>query len=98
MRGVLRCAAAACTAVIAVGCSADTNRPTAEIVDSAGTRIVTYDLTNVAVPIYRVLADNDLAIGEQDGAPEYTFSRIVDLSISADARSWCQTRWRWNSA
>ncbi len=82
MRGVLRGAAAACMVVATSGCAGDASRPTAEIVDSAGTRIVTYDLSNVTVPTYRILSDHDLEIGEQDGAPEYTFSRIADLAVA----------------
>ena len=82
MRGAIRRSAAACIVVAAIGCAGDANRPTAEIVDSAGTRIVTYDLSNVIVPTYRILLGHDLEIGEQDGAPEYTFSRIADLAVA----------------
>jgi 6-bladed beta-propeller len=68
----------------ASACDTAAPRPTAEVVDSAGTRIVRYDLTDVSVPVYRVLAEHDLEIGTLDGDPEYAFSRITDLVLSAD--------------
>ena len=86
MREALRRSAAACIVAATAGCAGDASRPTAEIVDSAGTRIVTYDLSNVTVPTYRFLSDHDLEIGERDGAPEYTFSRIADLAVAEDGR------------
>lgn len=86
MREALRRSAAACIVAATAGCAGDASRPTAEIVDSAGTRFVTYDLSNVTVPTYRFLSDHDLEIGERDGAPEYTFSRIADLAVAEDGR------------
>ena len=58
--------------------------PRAGIVDSAGVRLITYDLTDVSVPTHRIVAGHDLQIGETDGAPEYTFSRIADLALASD--------------
>ena len=67
------------------GCSGSVGgAPTAEVVDSAGVRIVTYDLTDVTVRTYRIVAEHDLQIGVLDGAPEYTFSRIPDLAVARD--------------
>jgi hypothetical protein len=58
--------------------------PTAEVADSAGIRIVTYDLTGRAAPTYRTVAEQDLEIGTRDGALEYTFSRIASLAVMED--------------
>jgi hypothetical protein len=58
--------------------------PTAQVLDSAGVRIVTYDLTDLTVPTYRVIVEHDLEIGVQDGAPEYSFSRIPGLAVTRD--------------
>ena len=88
MRGVARWVATAVIAVgtvVAAGCSGDAgSAPRAEVIDSAGVRIVTYDLTDVTVPTYRIVAEHDLHIGVLDGAPEYTFSRIPDLAVARD--------------
>jgi hypothetical protein len=77
-------------AVVAVtltgGCSeSKSSRPEAQVIDSAGLRVVTYDLTEVATPVYRRVGDPDLQIGVVDGAPEYSFSRIVDVALVNDS-------------
>ncbi len=85
MRGAARWVTTATVAVVTGGCSGDAgSAPTAQVLDSAGIRIVTYDLTDVTVPTYRIVAEHDLHIGVLDGAPEYTFSRIPDLAIARD--------------
>jgi hypothetical protein len=76
------------TAVIVMacgGCATETpDLPTAAVADSAGVRILTYDLTDVTPPTYRVLGPPDLEIGVVDGPPAYTFSRIHDLAVTQD--------------
>ena len=68
-----------------LGCSGDSDAgPMAEVVDSAGARIVTYDLSDVSVPTYWTVGEHDLEIGVADGAGEYTFSRISDVGLSHD--------------
>jgi hypothetical protein len=88
MRGVVRWVGrATVTAVIAVavGCAGDApDAFVATVTDSAGVRIVTHDLTGVTVPTYRTVSEHDLEIGVQEGAPEYSFSRIPDLAIAPD--------------
>lgn len=76
----------AATAVLgAVGCSGRSDRmPAAEVVDSAGMRVITYELAGVEVPTHRFVAEHDLQIGEIEGDPEYTFSRIADLGVASD--------------
>ncbi len=64
------------------GCSStEMSVPQALVVDSAGLRIVTYDLSGVTPPRYRVVGEHDLQIGVVDGTSEYAFSRIVDLAV-----------------
>jgi hypothetical protein len=75
---------AVAVACVAGACSGDGRIPTAEVIDSAGVRIVSYDLTEVPIPTYRTLAPHDLEIGTLDGAPEYTFSSIPDLALTGD--------------
>lgn len=58
--------------------------PTAEVADSAGVRVVTWDLTTSDAPVYRVLGSPDLRIGVIEGAAEYSLSRIVDLVVLRD--------------
>ena len=57
--------------------------PSADVVDSAGTRIVTYDVTRASLPVHLWLAEHDLEIGTLDGAAEYAFSGITDLALSS---------------
>jgi hypothetical protein len=67
------------------GCIGGANSPpTAEVSDSAGIRIVAYDLTREVLPTYRIVAEHDLEIGTRDGALEYTFSRIPSLAVMQD--------------
>lgn len=76
-------AIAAAVATTGWGCSEGSGRiPLATVTDSAGVRVVTYDLTGVTVPTYVLLAEYDLQIGLQDGAPEYTFSSVPDLDVA----------------
>jgi len=85
MRGAARWAVPAFAAVVAGACSGDqAEGPTAEALDSAGVRIVTYELKDVQIPTYRVAAEHDLEIGVRDGAPEYSFSRIPGLAVTRD--------------
>lgn len=58
--------------------------PAAEVTDSAGVRIVTYDLTDAAPPTYRALGEPDLDIGTVDGPVEYAFSRIDGVAVADD--------------
>lgn len=62
------------TGFVVAACSGDAPVPSAEVVDSAGVRIVSFDLTDVPVPTYRIVTPHDLEVGALDGAPEYTFS------------------------
>ena len=85
MRGAARWVTTATVVAVTAGCSGGGgSAPTAQVLDSAGIRIVTYDLTDVTVPTYRSVAEHDLQIGVLDGAPEYTFSRIPDLAVTGD--------------
>lgn len=56
------------------------------MVDSAGIRIVTWDLTTAEAPVHRLVGDPDLQIGVVEGDEEYSFSRIVDLTVLPDDR------------
>lgn len=69
----------------ALACSgSDVEGPRAQVSDSAAVRIVSYDLTGAAIPVYRTVRDHGLEIGAVEGAAEYTFSRIVDLWLTPD--------------
>ena len=65
-------------------CGAEPGPETAVVVDSAGVRLIGYDLPDRAVPVFRVLGPFDLELGATDGPPEYTFSRIAALAIADD--------------
>jgi len=66
-------------------CAVDTSLlPRAEVSDSAGVRLVSYDLSGIEVPTYRSLGSHDLEIGALDGPPEYTLSAVVDLALMHD--------------
>lgn len=68
-----------------VGCApSGANGPAAEVTDSSGVRIVTYDLTAVEAPALGAVGDHDLEIGVLEGPREYAFSRIVDLALLSD--------------
>src|SRR5688572_14367050 len=83
-RRAARLVALAAASVVAA-CSGPRDRaPAAEVTDSAGVRILTYELTDQVVPIHRVVAEHDVEIGVLDGAREYTFSRITDLAVTDD--------------
>lgn len=58
--------------------------PTSVVTDSAGVRVVTWELGGVDAPSYRHLGEPDLRIGVVEGDPEYAFSRIVDLLVLPD--------------
>lgn len=67
------------------GCVADPNpMPQAEVTDSAGIRIIAYDLTGADVPVHRELGAHDLEIGQLNGPPEYALSRIIDVAVLDD--------------
>lgn len=83
-RGPVTVGLAAALLAISTGCRGTVDQPMAEMVDSAGVRVVSYDLTGVAVPTYRTLGPRDLEIGVQDGPPEYTFSRVADVAVGED--------------
>jgi hypothetical protein len=74
------------TALLAAGLSgcagANDRGPAAEVTDSAGIRIVTYDLAGITVPTYRTVTEHDLEIGALDGAPEYAFSRVATVAVT----------------
>lgn len=72
------------SAVCAGGCSSADRAPVAEVVDSAGVRLLTYELSRVEVPPHRLVGAYDLEIGVVDGDPEYAFSQIVDLALPDD--------------
>ena len=73
-------------ATFGCGCSgSESNGPEAQVIDSAGFRVVSYDLTEVEAPLYRLVGDPDLEIGVVDGPPEYAFSRIVDVELLRDS-------------
>ena len=85
MRGGVLWTTTAAVAMVWIGCSPDVaSGPTAEVVDNAGVRIVTYDLTGVAVAPYASVGGHDLEIGVLDGAAEYTFSSVIDVRTSDD--------------
>lgn len=72
-------------AALAVGCAGDASTgPTASVSDSAGVRIVSYDLTDAAVDPYARVGDHVLEIGVMDGSPDYTFSGILDVRTRQD--------------
>jgi hypothetical protein len=76
---------AAAVLVVSAGCRG--NRYSAilgEVFDSAGVRVVRYDLTGVSIPTYGVLGARDLDLGAQNGPPEYTFSRVTNLAVAED--------------
>lgn len=81
----IRLVAMALIGGLTAGCDSDSGAvPLAQIVDSAGTRIVSYDLTTTSAPTFRVVGEADLEIGAQSGAAEYSFSRIADLAVTSD--------------
>lgn len=68
--------------VFALGCSeTQGGGPKAQVVDSAGVRTITYDLTGVGPSVYRSLGEHDLEIGVVEGTTEYAFSRIIDVAV-----------------
>jgi hypothetical protein len=72
-------------ALMSAACSeSDVIGPEAEVVDSAGVRIMTYDLREVDVPVAWTVGPHDLEIGQVEGAPENTFSRIAGLATTSD--------------
>ena len=72
-------------AALAGGCAEGVNTgPMASVVDSAGVRVVSYDLTNTAVDPYATVGDHDLEIGVLDGNPAYTFTGILDVRTRHD--------------
>lgn len=69
----------------ALGCSETrAGGPQAQVVDSAGVRTITYDLTAVEPPVYRSVGEHDLEIGVIEGTTEYAFSRILDVAVVGD--------------
>jgi hypothetical protein len=75
---------AACLAVpLSFGCTdSGLSGARAQVEDSAGVRILTYDLSGVETPVYRIVGSPDLALGVVDGAVEYTFARIADINVT----------------
>lgn len=81
----IRIVAVALICGMATGCDSDSGRvPLAQVVDSAGVRVLSYDLTATSVPAFRVVGEADLEIGVRSGAPEYSFSRVADLTVTSD--------------
>jgi 6-bladed beta-propeller len=71
--------------VIAVACTGgDTVMPGAQVADSAGVPILTWDVAASPAPVHRVVGELDLQIGAVDGSPETSFSRIADLAVAGD--------------
>jgi len=71
--------------VAASACSGgQRDAPRAAVVDSAGVHVLTYDLTDVTPPVYRVLGEPDLEIGTLDGPAEYTLSAVQDVAVADD--------------
>ena len=67
----------------AAACAGEAADPLSPVVtDSAGISVVTYELAEVAVPVLASLGEHDLQLGVQNGALEYTFSRIPDLGVA----------------
>ncbi|MEM7414152.1 MAG: 6-bladed beta-propeller [Gemmatimonadota bacterium] len=58
--------------------------PFATTIDSAGTRIVSYDLSGVDVQSWRDVGEPDLHIGVVDGAAAYSFSVVGDVVVADD--------------
>ena len=57
--------------VIAVACTGgDTVMPGAQVADSAGVPILTWDIATSPAPVHRVVKQLDLQIGAVDGSPE----------------------------
>lgn len=81
-----RASGAAAVALLAtLGCSSDAaDVPSAELADSAGVRMITYDLAGAHLPVYRIVGEHDLQIGAMDGTSAHTFSRVDDLAVSDD--------------
>lgn len=70
-----------------VGCAgAGGGGPTGVVTDSAGIRIVKYDLQRGAIPVHRLVGEIEQEIGLVEGPPEYTFSTVTDLAMAADGR------------
>lgn len=85
MKGREALATLVAVATVSAGCSRDAAVvPIGEAFDSAGIRIVTYDLTDIAVAPYASVGEYDLEIGAFMGVADYSFSRIIDLRISHD--------------
>jgi 6-bladed beta-propeller len=91
LRGSLTLTLATLAVSTAAGCDQAAERtpaaeriPVAQVADSAGIRLMSYELAGLDVPPYRSVGEYDLQIGEIDGAPEYAFSRIVDLALLDD--------------
>lgn len=85
LRSAAGCLGLTTLSLFGLGCtSSSEGLPEAEVVDSAGLRLVSYDLTDVDVPVYRVIGEHDLEIGQLNGPSEYALSRIVDLATLQD--------------
>lgn len=78
-------AAVAATTLSCGGSQSESGGPEAQVSDSAGLRVVSYDLTEVDAPVHRTVGHPDLEIGVVDGAPEYSFSEIVDVELLNDS-------------
>lgn len=80
---VVLAGAAAVAGLSACGDSGEPG-PIATAVDSAGTRIVSYDLAGVDIPVWRDVGEPDLRIGVVDGPQAYTFSVVGDVLVADD--------------
>ena len=81
----VRLVAIACIGSLAAGCGSDSGSvPGAQVVDSAGTRMVSYDLAARSAPTFRVVGEPDLEIGVRSGLPEYSFSQVADITVMSD--------------
>lgn len=70
--------------VSACGGSGEPAVPAAAISDSAGVRMVTYELSGDSLAAYATVGAHDLEIGVRDGAAEYTFAGISGVRSLSD--------------
>lgn len=68
----------------AVACGGDPGAARPAVADSAGVRVLTYELRRESLPTWRTVAPHDLEIGVQDGPVELAFSFIVDAEGGPD--------------
>lgn len=60
--------------------------PVAEVTDSAGVRVVTYDLSSAEPQVLATVSAPDLELGVVEGDGAEAFSRVVDLAVDRRGR------------